>query len=65
MLFLLAEQDGLENKLAQIKHVIRLKPLAQSPGDCKSPPDWKQETSAGSTSSGTSRVSSRPSAAHP
>lgn len=32
---LLAEQDGLENKLAQIKHVIRLKPLARAPGDCK------------------------------
>lgn len=35
MLFLLAEQDGLENKLAQIKHVIRLEPLAQSLGGCK------------------------------
>lgn len=35
MLFLLAEQDGLENKLAQIKHVIRLEPLAQSLWGCK------------------------------
>lgn len=38
MLFLLAEQDGLENKLAQIKHVIRLEPLAQSLGGCKKTP---------------------------
>lgn len=64
-LFLLAEQDGLENKLAQIKHVIRLKPLAQSLGDCKSPPDWRRETSASSTSAWTSRIFSQPSAAHP
>lgn len=37
MLFLLAEQDGLENKLAQIKHVIRLEPLAQSLWGCRMP----------------------------
>lgn len=63
-LFLLAEQDGLENKLAQIKHVIRLKPLAQCLGDCKSPPNWRRETSASSTSAWTSRIFSQPSAAH-
>lgn len=65
MLFLLPEQDGLENKLAQIKHVIRLKPLAQSLGDCRSPPDWRQETSVGSTSAWTPRIFSGPSSVLP
>lgn len=32
MLFLLSEQDGLENKLAQIKHVIRLSLLPTACG---------------------------------
>lgn len=65
MLFLLAEQDGLENKLAQIKHVIRLKALAQRLRGCRKPSGRRQETLAGRTRSWASRISSQPSAAHP